>query len=232
MAEMKPILFCSEMVRAILEGRKTQTRRIVKAGSYTPSEMMRSKFYTFRDELNGKPGAWAGFYCNRDVFIGRDGKHHVGAVYAKLPYQPGDILYVRETWCKVPGLPPYVYKASCYDGGTRKWRPSIHMPREAARIVLRVTDVRVGRLQDIDENGAIAEGFYKGWRLCGMGSLALSARQAFMWHWGSITRKSPAAYSWACNPWVWVFEFERCEKPEPLEKPMVVYYADGERPSE
>jgi hypothetical protein len=70
----------------------------------------------------------------------------------------------------------------------------------------------VERLRDIDENGAIAEGLYKGWRLCGMGSLALSARQAFMWLWETITRKAPAADSWACNPWVWVISFERCGK--------------------
>ena len=214
---MKPILFNTEMVRAILDGRKTQTRRIVKIGSYTPSEIGRFKFYTFRDELNGEPGAYAGFYCNRDVFVGRDGKLHIDAVYAKAPYQPGDTLYIRETWMNLntEENPCFFYRATdempewALD---KRWRPSINMPRNAARIFLRVTDVRVERLRDIDENGAIAEGFYKGWRLCGIGSQALSARQAFMWLWETITRKAPAADSWACNPWVWVISFERCGK--------------------
>ena len=216
---MKPILFNTDMVRAILDGRKTQTRRIVKTGSYTPLEIGRSKFYTFRDELNGKPGAWAGFYCNRDVFVGRDGKLHIDAVYAKAPYQPGDTLYVRETWA--PGATfategKTFYRADDdYGDNILHWHPSIHMPKEAARIFLRVTDVRVERLRDIDENGAIAEGLYKGWRLCGMGSLALSARQAFMWLWETITRKAPAADSWACNPWVWVISFERYDPADP-----------------
>jgi hypothetical protein len=185
---MKPILFNTEMVRAILDGRKTQTRRVVKP---------QPQSYSF----DGR------------VYIFDEGE------LPKPQYQPGDILYVRETWA--PGATfategKTFYRADDdYGDNILHWHPSIHMPKEAARIFLRVTDVRVERLRDIDENGAIAEGLYKGWRLCGMGSLALSARQAFMWLWETITRKAPAADSWACNPWVWVISFERYDPADP-----------------
>lgn len=231
---MKPILFNSQMVRAILDGRKTQTRRIVKTGSYTPLEVGRSKFYTFRDELNGKPGAWAGFYRDEDVFVGSDGKQHIDAVYAKAPYQPGDVLYVRETWKKVCATERY------YEGGkvvnseelfgymyradnlirwderepkddefhlsdiTRelKWRPSIHMPREAARIFLRVTDVRVERLQHITRADAISEG-------CNAAIPVLE----FQGIWDTTIKAADRdRYGWAADPWVWVISFERCGK--------------------
>lgn len=199
---MKPILFNSQMVRAILDGRKTQTRRIVKTGSYTPLEVGRSKFYTFRDELNGKPGAWAGFYRDEDVFVGRDGKQHIDAVYAKLPYKPGDILYVRETWFKVPGSHTYVYKAYCHDGTIRKWRPSINMPREAARLFLRVTDVRVEWLQHITRDGAISEG-------CNAAIPVLE----FQGIWDTTIKPADRdRYGWAADPWVWVISFKRCGK--------------------
>lgn len=200
---MKPALFNTPMTRAILEGRKTQTRRLVKP---QPKD---KALLEFRDGIL----SW--------------GDMEAGTCYeyeAKAAYQPGDILYVRETWQRTK-TGQYIYRADKEDRGSAAyynencrldggWRPSIHMPKEAARIFLRVTDVRVERLRDIDENGAIAEGLYKGWRLCGMGSLALSARQAFMWLWETITRKAPAADKWACNPWVWVISFERCEKGE------------------
>lgn len=180
---MKPILFNTEMVRAILEGRKTETRRVVK----------------FPEGMTGR--------------LPRNANDHLfypcGIKYP--PYKKGEILYVRETWAEWSA--GYVYKA---DGDASeyplsfvdKWRPSIHMPKEAARIFLRVTDVRAERLRDITEADAVKEGLYKGWRLSGRGSLALSARQAFMWLWETITRDGPAYKTWACNPWVWVIEFE------------------------
>ena len=202
---LKPILFNSEMVQAILEGRKTATRRVIKPQPPQSAILVMSKnpdvLHAYDEEIE-HPG------MDRRVYM--------------APYRPGDILYVRETWCNVnkPGVKPeYYYLADTvycedYDRSEWRWRPSIHMPKEAARIFLRVKDVRAERLREIDEDGAIAEGLYKGWRLFGRGSLALSARQAFMWLWTYITRKSPAAETWACNPWVWVISFERCEKPE------------------
>ena len=208
---MKPILFNTEMVRAFLAGQKTQTRRIVKIGSYTPLEIGRSEFYTFRDELNGKPGAWAGFYCNRDVFVGRDGKQHIDAVYAKLSYQPGDILYVRETWTNLntEENPCFFYRATdempewALD---KRWRPSIHMPRNAARLFLRVTDVRVDRLQGITGADIKAEGTEGR-------HLGLATRGAFAQLWNSTIKPADRdRYGWNANPWVWVICFERCGK--------------------
>lgn len=218
---MKPILFNTEMVLAILDGRKTQTRRVVK----------------FPDGMTGR--------------LPRDGSRNIlfypGGI-KHPPYMPGDILYVRETWgffpcsdCEQPddckeqtGHKPdtlkvdgkqvdgcFVYRANygtteddSFPPSVFKWRPSIHMPKAATRIFLRVTSVRAEKLRDITEAEATKEGLYKGWRRSGRGSLALSARQAFMWLWETITCDGPAAETWACNPWVWVIEFERCEKPE------------------
>lgn len=95
------------------------------------------------------------------------------------------------------------------------WRPNENMPREAARIFLRVTDVRVERLQNITEEQAQKEGFYRGWKLTEKSTPALTAKQAFMWVWdGIIKLASRAIYGWIANPWVWVIEFERCEKPD------------------
>lgn len=142
-----------------------------------------------------------------------------GKIY-NPPYQPGDILYVRETWTDhyVPneiGKPELQYcykadgvdiKAECLPGENNRWYPSIHMPKKAARIWLKVTDVRVERLQDIMEdepgpnNQVVKEGFDYG---CD-----------FIATWNSTIKKSDLdIYGWKANPWVWVIEFERCEKP-------------------
>ena len=88
------------------------------------------------------------------------------------------------------------------------------MPREAARIFLRVTDVRVERLQSITEEQAQAEGLYKGWAETEESSMAVTAKQAFMWVWDSTIKPADrVSYGWIANPWVWVIRFERCEKP-------------------
>lgn len=218
---VKPILFNTEMVRAILEGRKTVTRRVVKPQHLKVLDSLCRKEHP---ELSDQ--------------------HFLEKLCAP-PCGPGDILYVRETWgcwrAHRYEADAYIsYKAGGpervltfpnsgtdstnrdeYDKFTKKWftfdcswHPSIHMPKEAARIWLRVTDVRVERLLDITQEGAEREGLYVGWRLGGKGSCALSARQAFMWLWETTTLDGPAYKSWACNPWVWVISFERCEKPE------------------
>lgn len=210
---IRPILFNTEMVRAILEGRKTATRRVVKPEhlKVLESEYAKTHLETTGNQLIEK-------LCAAPCF-------------------PGDILYVRETWTKLyyvdaDGYTHYDQSEYYYaadgtpditlldadgfelDDQRIRWHPSIHMPKEAARIFLRVTDVRVERLRDITEEGAVSEGLYKGWRLNGRGSLALSARQAFMWLWETLTREAPPEESWAVNPWVWVIEFERCERPK------------------
>lgn len=232
---MKPILFNTEMVRAILDGRKVETRRIIKgAKTDWPFEELGddcSIVYTGKNGIEHEkdlPGLWA-------TFEGWDGLTDYPMF--KAPFEPGEILYVRETWTKLyyvdeDGYTHYDQAMYYYaadgdpditlidedgfeeDDQRIRWRPSIHMPKEAARIFLRVKDVRVEHLRDITEESAAREGLYKEWRLNGRGSLALSARQAFMWLWETITRSAPAAESWACNPWVWVIGFERCEKPE------------------
>lgn len=146
------------------------------------------------------------------------------------PYRPGDILYVRETFFEHKSH--FYYKADgkhellAMLGITFKWRPSIHMPREAARIFLRVTDVRVERLQEITEDQAIAEGFEAikcdhpfGWPCidCMNTGYYEPATLGFVETWDStIKPKDHALYGWDANPWVWVIEFERITRDEAL----------------
>lgn len=193
---IKPILFNGEMVRAILDGRKTCTRRILKGG--IPFDE-KAEYWNVL-----KKGEWSGPICS-EYFI-KQGS----------PYKPGDILYVRETWCGLPvneaghfrGHHIYYYRA---DGDLRPegwrgaWHPSIHMPKEAARIWLKVTGVRVERLQDMTDDDAEAEGCFD----------YTSTALGFPDIWESTIKKSDLdSYGWAANSWVWVIEFERCEKPK------------------
>ena len=131
---------------------------------------------------------------------------------AKGPYAPGDVLWVRETWAQVNGV--YYYRADDSEnlGVFGGWCPSIHMPREAARIWLRVTTVRVERLQAIDEAGAEAEG---GQVLIWNGKTERTALKDFSLIWDdTLNPRDRNRYCWKANPWVWVIKFERCEKPE------------------
>lgn len=137
----------------------------------------------------------------------------------KAPYQLEDILYVRETWSE--WTDGYVYKAwtspfpqpGRYSDEMMKWHPSIHMPKAAARIWLKVTDVRVERLQVIDGQGVLKEG---------LNSLVhpkadyfdINQREMFENLWNSTIKKSDQnIYGWEANPWVWVIVFEKCENP-------------------
>lgn len=137
-----------------------------------------------------------------------------GEKFFRLLYQQGDILYVRETWCKGSWMNEkerYYYKADDNDF-LCTWHPSIHMPKEAARVWLKVTDVRVERLQDIDGKGCVKEGIEEE-PLKDVGEEFVKG----MYHdlWDSTIKKSDLdRYSWQANPWVWVIEFERCEKPK------------------
>lgn len=201
---MKPILFNTEMARALLDGRKTVTRRVVK-----PRHGGRLEVH---DDLFGTP-----CLCERCGSVCRG---------LKPPYQPGDILWVRETWNGLPaneraGIPAkYWYKADepeDADTGVlrERWRPSIHMPREAARIFLRVTDVRVERLQDISRDQTAVEGAPCRLRLhggyCGNGGLCdcndYNREFAELWD-STIKAADLPRYGWDANPWVWVIEFE------------------------
>lgn len=189
---MKPILFNSDMVRAILDGRKTVTRRVIKD----------------KDIIN----AWD---CESDgtpiAFIDREtGDSHQPTLPCK--YQPGDILYVRETWARsMAGT--YLYKATDTPIILDRWHPSIHMPKEAARLFLRVTDVRAERLQDITSGQIDAEGCKEWAYSAKTGELLPSGPSFFQIKWDRTIKPADLPlYGWDANPWVWVIEFERVSK--------------------
>jgi len=184
---MKPIIFSTEMVQAILAGRKTMTRRAV------PLRIVHQFDWT-----KGLSDA---------VFV----EQATGDVYDACypaPYKVGSVLYVRETWY----LDDFGYQFRVcdngqifYDDGSTKWKPSIHMPKEAARIFLKVTEVRCERLRDITEEDAIAEGVR-----IGIGGMPFfSCKDAYAALWDSLNEKR--GYGWEINPWVWVYTFERIE---------------------
>lgn len=197
---MKPILYNTPMTQAIQEGRKTVTRRAIRPQPEgRPIRMTENSCY---------PGCYAIEGTPRVI---------------RPPYQPVDILYVRETW-NGDWCDHYIYKA---DGGSAKaagytaepkWRPSIHMPKEAARLFLRVTGVRVERLKDIDGHGILKEGIDNGKSNPAMGTRWENMQSmAFAELWNSTLKSADLPlYGWAANPWVWVIEFERISKDEAL----------------
>lgn len=205
---IKPILFNAEMVRAILDGRKSCTRRINKdANEYTVPDM---------DFYNADRRTYA-----VHNFADKEQMEQLSTAERTCPICPGDLLYVRETWCKgylMNAKERYYYKADDNDF-LCTWHPSTNMPKQAARIWLRVMDVRVERLQEITEDGAKAEG-----AIDNRGFIhspeneydrIYTAREHFAKIWDSTIKKSDLdRYGWNANPWVWVIEFERCEKPE------------------
>lgn len=193
---IKPILFNTEMVRAILDRRKDATRRIVKG--FIPDDAVWG-YTAFTPK---------GYISCRGTFA--DG---YGEKFFKLPCEPGDILYVRETWKKAPNGYYYYEDWQRNDiADVTKWKPSIHMPKEAARIWLKVTNVRVERLQDITSEQICKEGVEVEEPYVLNGE---EKRYAFSILWNSTVKKSDLdRYGWNANPWVWVIEFERCEKPE------------------
>lgn len=206
MERVLPILFNTDMVRAILDGRKTVTRRLIKPQQLIgilpdkckngmPEEFLKEKKFMF------KP------YCDMtDAEL-------IETAY-NPPYQPGDILYVRETWCENPNYKEYYFKTRPYGIPPYglKWHPSIHMPKEAARIWLKVKDVRVEQLQEITSEQIEREGVETEYPHVLNG---VEKRYAFSQLWNSTIKKSDLErYGWNANPWVWVIEFERCEKPE------------------
>jgi hypothetical protein len=221
---IKPILFNTEMVRAILDGRKSCTRRICKdANEYTVPDM---------DFYNADRRTYA-----VHNFVDKEHMEQLSTAERTCPICTGDILYVRETWKKAPNGYYYYEDWQRNDiADVTKWKPSIHMPKEAARIWLKVTDVRVERLQEIDEDGVWDEGFkfkppcltrvsadghtcdldgpcMSSIKYCDMTMGELFGREL----WNSTIKKSDIdRYGWDANPWVWVIEFERCEKQEEI----------------
>lgn len=246
----KPILFNTQMVRAILNGSKTQTRRLIKRRyDNTVLEMKTDKYGTRLIEIQ------------KDEEGVTFGKHEDGSTWRKFrayiepkpAYKRGDILYVRETWnygyvdsdCK-ECCPPecwfeeddykkqgshprfiinrFWYKAdkddeADMDGLGGRWRPSIHMPKEAARIWLRVTEVRCERLKEITDSDAVHEGFepdpdIRGKFMCSVDCIQGTPRGKFALLWNdTIPKESLEEYGWMGNPWVWAYTFERIDNP-------------------
>lgn len=196
----KPILFNTEMVKAIQSGCKTQTRRIIK----------------LPPGLGGRPVGESGNPNNPLGFM-----YPCGIM--RPPCNKGDVLWAREAWYKDAGR--YMYRANYnkdekfYRNGREveiRWRPSIHMPKEAARIFLRVKEVQVERLQDIKNYECVDEGAVKKPNITKRGDLVLHNRyrEEFAQLWDTtIKPEDLGKYGWDANPWVWVIEFERIEKP-------------------
>lgn len=206
---MKPILFNTEMVQAIEEDRKTQTRRPIKSKTGYFQVCWRQ----------GDPD-------NKWIYEADENEMMLDSM-VNSPYKVGDILYVRETWADTwtpDGIKGYAYKAKGtpnkfpYWGNEslskhEVWRPSIHMPKEAARIFLEVTDIRVERVQDITTDTAMTEGvkaFTKDFKL-----FKYSVSDAFQW--SDAAKSSVGCFenlwnsmygNWDDNPWVWVIKFK------------------------
>ena len=220
---IKPILFNTEMVQAILEGRKSCTRRIVKP---QPQGKLCYRLAGSDYGTWGYPSKTAREMNMNNFCLPEDITDEELNRRWNPPYHADDILYVRETWKKAPNG-YYYYEDWRRDdiADITKWKPSIHMPKEAARIWLKVTNVRVERLQDITPKGAESEGvgnlFYDdiGYGEKNYGTEVDTeygiTKEQFAWLWESTIKKSDLdRYGWDANPWVWVIEFERCEKPE------------------
>ena len=204
-ARTRPILFSGPMVRAILDGRKSQTRRVMKPQPEYHEGTIGAEYFGWR-------------HC------GDGGKVYINTTPPACPYgQPGELLWIRETFAKryadaerdpSDGI---MYRA---DGGCiiePRWTPGIHMPRWASRLTLRITDVRVQRVQEITPEDAISEGT-RCW-VCNGRVDGSSEEDCTCFHtkgaavpsfevlWDSINAKR--GYSWESNPWVWAISFER-----------------------
>lgn len=224
MLEMKPILFNTEMVKAILDGKKTVTRRVIEpqpTGAIAHLSV---------------GSCWPGYFgCEESERV------------LKPPFMEGDLLYVRETWQFIPcidcrahvhggcievpvtyedrdsvGEGCFVYRADYPEPERVRWHPSIHMPKKAARLVLRVKAVRAERLQDITEAEAKSEGAERAYpyadhetgRTVYVADNNATYRGGFACAWDRTIPKNPNKfkrfpYYWEDNPWVWVIEFER-----------------------
>lgn len=196
---MKPILFNTQMVRAILDGRKTVTRRLIKPQPQSPVAF--------------EQGQWCETVsCANGIRV------------LVPPFEPGDVLYVRETWAMTGELPGISEEGIVYMADLTateiqytkdrhfRWRPSIHMPKAAARIFLKVVSVRTERLQDMVLADVLMEGIAEGdsyadtWK-----------RWRDLWD-STIDPADLPVYGWEANPWTWVIRFEQCEKRQEVQQ--------------
>lgn len=214
---LKPILFNTDMVRAILEGRKTCTRRVIKNLIVFNQEEETFSYKDKKSDIGYKVG------LTKDEIV----------EYA--PYQVGDILWVRETWTKLyevdaNGFTQWdkekIYYAADGDPDIElvdedgflkedrciKWKPSIHMPKSLARIFLEVTSVRAERLQNITIEQILKEGVVQRFPKVNDRFTPDILRGGFIELWNStVKRCEKHKYGWKANPWVWVIEFKRVE---------------------
>lgn len=193
---MKPIIFSTPMIKAILEGQKTQTRRVMK-----PQPVLDNGFWRWH-------GAGWSDSIKRIMPI------PCHSMYNNAPYRPGDILWVKETWQYKNygdyGDTPddFMYRTDANETWVGPWRSPRYMPRKAARIFLKVKDVRAERLQDITEEDVRAEGFI--------------TREEFARYWDNLNAKR--GYSWDDNPWVWVIEFEKIKDYHDLIDKVIIWH--------
>lgn len=214
-----PILFSTLMVQALLAGRKTMTRRVNGLDLINKEP---DKYHVTNANYIKNGALMQKFFYGNECYV------------IKCPYgKVGDVLWVRESASlvlfpkadekgnEIGKNPIWMYRADQHDNiFVDKWKPSIHMPKEACRIFLKITDIKVERLLDISEDDAIAEGvyqyengayqFYTEKELHRVTAGINSAFGSFMSLWQSIN----GASSWDANPWVWVIKFEQIEKPE------------------
>lgn len=233
----KPILFNTAMVRAILEGKKTQTRRPLKRGEnhWYPIDYE----YVKTEKIYRSPeGAWTIPKNHNGMYHALFKPNNWHSITTALfpPYQIGDVLWVREAWSDYDGKTQYYYRADYPDGtityewpeldefGEKiicdlpKWKPSIHMPRTAARIFLKVTNVKVEKLKDITVKGVESEGLrpINNPFIYNFEGTALSiCHEEFAKLWNStVNKKDIDVYGWDANPWVWVIQFETSKRLE------------------
>lgn len=225
MGRVLPMLFNTEMVLGILEGRKTATRRVIKPQP-AQGQNHRLGICTAGDKKDTGKYVFSTEECGGRL------------LYVRPPCLPGDILYVRETWsflpcieCRMEGgcsrIPApyedkdeasegcYIYRAGCAAPERIVWRPSIHMPKEAARIWLKVKRTAAERLHDMKLEDFLSEGAsVRPEAFNDPDNAYLQAREAFINIWDStIPKGQQALYCWDADPWVWAVEFERCGRP-------------------
>lgn len=192
----RPFLFNTSMVRAILEGRKTVTRKLVKCNLPECDCIIHTR--------------------NSKSYVNIHGTHIMERI--EVPYSVGDILYVRETFCSKYDGEMYFYLADRFsnrehqkliDYSDVRWKSSVQMPKEAARIFLRVTGIRIECIDEIDGEEAVKEGFFDKYYCDGRYSLEPVKQFIDYWDWEYLKHDSDRRYhGYYANPWVWVIDFE------------------------
>lgn len=188
--KISPILFKTEMVQAILEGRKTMTRRTKGL-----------------DKVNEEPREWNYLSMSYDKAIFYNDKNYDVEINIKSRYgNPGDVLWVRETFRDIEqdyGIPRYEYKATEKINLTDKWKPCLFMPKKACRLFLEITSIKMQRLHNIHFIDALNEG---------MASVLENEDAVTKFH--KLWQKINGEKMWANNPWVWVISFKQIQKPD------------------